>query len=253
VTSADFAEQAAAARVAAAKSAYRPTVSLNASVGYEGSVGSAPLLGLRAGQYYNAITAGATLTQPLFAGGLNASRVRAALENDNGQRIAVETARRQAVQSVSQAWNQILAARIGVEANERQVAADKIAFEGARQELKIGIRTTLDVLNAEQELQNAQLALVNAKHDLYVANAALLSAMGRLEIQYLAPDAARYNPEAQFKKVRRKGALPWDGVVAGLDALGAPSVRKAPAPGPQVTAAPLPPPPPAEAGSEVMN
>jgi outer membrane protein len=255
ILTADFAEQAAAARVAVAKSAYRPTLSLSASFGYENSLTSAPLLGLQAGIYDRNVQAAATLTQPLFAGGMNASKIREALENDNAQRIAVDAAQRQAVQSIAQAWNQLLAARSSIASNEEQVRADEVAYEGVRQEADVGLRTTLDVLNAEQELRNAQLALVDARHDQYVASASVLNAMGLLEAKLLGDPAPAYNPETSFHKVKHAGSLPWDGVVAGLDSAGSPSIAKRPAGADQLRPAieAAEPVAPAQAGGQVMR
>jgi outer membrane protein len=228
VLSADFAEQAAAARVAVAKSAYRPTISLSAQVGYESSLTTAPLLGLRAGEVAHNFQAAATLTQPLFAGGMNASKIRQALENDNAQRLAVEEAQRQAVQSVAQAWSQLLAARSSIASNEQQVRADEVAYEGVKEEQNVGLRTILDVLNAEQELRSAQLALVNARHDQYVASANVLNAMGLLEAKALGVSVPIYDPQASFKRVKNAQALPWDSVIAAVDSVGAPKIAKRP-------------------------
>jgi outer membrane protein len=254
ILSADYAEQGSAARVAEAKSAYRPTVSLSASVGYESSLTSAPLLGLQSGAFDHNIQGAVTLTQPLFAGGMNASRIREALENDNASRIAIEAAQRQTVQAVAQAWNQLLAARAAIASNQEQVHADEVAYEGVRQESEVGLRTTLDVLNAEQELRNAQLALVDARHDQYVASANVLDAMGLLEAKALGNPVPAYDPEKSFKHVKHAGALPWDGIPASLDSLGSPSVARRPAtpaqPHPAIEA--QPPVAPAQAGGQVM-
>jgi len=251
ILTADFAEQAAAARVAVAKAAYRPTLSLSAAVGYENSLTNAPLLGLQGGIYDHNVTAAATLTQPLFAGGMNASRIREALENDNAQRIAVELAQRQAVQSVAQAWNQLLAARSSIASNQEQVHADEVAYEGVRQEADVGLRTTLDVLNAEQELRNAQLALVDARHDQYVASAGVLSAMGLLEAKALGNPVPIYDPDKSFHRIKHAGALPWDGVVAGLDSVGSPAIARRPTSADQVRPA-IEPVTPAQSGGAVM-
>lgn len=254
ILAADFAEQAAAARLAEAKAANHPTLSLRAGVGTAGTFQEAdslkfPGLTLPVGAFDKNVTASAVFTQPLFTGGLNSSRIRQALENDNAQRIAIEYARRQAVQTVSQAWNQLQAARAGVTSNQKQVEADQIAYEGTRQEAQVGLRTTLDVLNAEQELHNAQLALVNSHHDQYVAGASLLNAMGRLEVKYLVAAIKPYDAEKAFNKVSHAGALPWDYAVSTVDSLGSPRPLKAPAPAPLVTAAPVA---PAQAGSTVL-
>ncbi len=255
ILAADYAEQAAAARVAAAKAANRPTLSLRAGVGNSGILASPPLLQTEPlDRFKGNITASAVFTQPLFTGGLNSSRIRQALEDDNTQRIAVETARRQAVQLVSQAWNQLMAARAGVTSNQKQVDADQVAYEGTRQESLVGLRTTLDVLNAEQELHNAQLSLVNSKHDQFVATASVLNAMGRLEVRYLTTGLARYDAVKDFNRVRNGGWTPLDPLTSTIDAIGSPHIQKAPPQGPLVTAAPIGAAPvaPAQAGSPVL-
>jgi len=228
ILAADFAERATAARVAVAKAANRPTLSVRATLGDSGVPAvSEPYAAYQTqipGMYSQNITASAVFTQPLFTGGLNSSRIREALENDNTQRIAVEQARRQTTQAVAQAWYQLTASRANAEADERQVSADQVAFDGARQEAQGGLRTTIDVLNAEQELHQAELALVVARHDEYVAGAAVLAAMGQLEgATLLKGQAPIYDPAAPFNKVRASGAsMPWDGVVKAIDGLGAP-------------------------------
>jgi outer membrane protein len=234
VLAADFAERAAAARVAQAKAAYRPTLSVRATLGESGTpaiYGTYALTsGLVPGGYGQNFTASAVLTQPLFTGGMNASNVRQALENDNVQRIGQETARRDAVQAVSQSWYQLIAARGNVTSDENQIKADKVAFEGAREEAQAGLRTTIEALNAEQELEAAQQALVVARHDEYVASANLLSAMGLLEGKTLLPGVKLYDPKRAFDKVRHTGpSMPWDGAVAKIDSLGAPGVPREPA------------------------
>jgi outer membrane protein len=256
VIAADYAEQAAAARVAEAKAANHPTVSLRASYGYDGYLRdqSAIIPGQVPGIYTPSISASAVVTQPLFTGGYNGSRIRQALENDNTQRIAVESARRQATLSVSQAWNQLLAARANVASSEQQVRSNEVAFDGAKQEAEVGSRTTLDVLNAEQELQTARLALINARHDQYVAGASVLSAMGRLEARYLMPKLPLYDPQKSFKKVRGDGYVPWESLVAGADRLVDPTTLHTPR-GATSQPAPSPKTPvvPAQAGGQVVQ
>ena len=123
---------------------------------------------------------------------------------------------------VSQAWSELLVARASLAAYQSQVQADTAAFEGARKEEQAGLRTTIDVLNAEQEMQTAQIALNNARHDEYVASAALLAAMGTLDIGAFAPTAPRYDPDANFQKQKRSfGWVPWEGAVDAIDHVGA--------------------------------
>jgi outer membrane protein len=230
ILGATYAEQASAAQVSEARSAFLPTVSVRAQLGYSGYYANDQLLGVRNGVYDHNISASVVMTQPLFAGGTNASRVRQALEMDNSQLIAIEIARRQVVQAISQAWAQLLAARANVTSEAEQVRADQVAYEGTHEEQAAGLRTTLDVLNADQELRTAQLALVGARHDEYVASVAVLNAMGRLSAGSFRPDQPAYSPEAAFDKVRRAGAVPWEGLVAGLDSIGAPAGPTQPAP-----------------------
>jgi outer membrane protein len=167
---------------------------------------------------------------PIFTGGLYASQIRQAAEQDNVARIGVESARRQVLQAVSQAWNQLLGARASLAADEEQVKSDTVAFEGVREEQKVGLRTILDVLNAQQELETSQIQLVGARHDEYVAAAAVLAATGALEARALIPDQPRYDPDANFAKVRHIGAVPWEGAVHALDHVGAANPTPAPPP-----------------------
>jgi outer membrane protein len=232
---ADDAERAAAARLAEAKAQRRPNVSVSGQYGYvsqqEGvSAGGAfnQSVGLYESQLGGSVTA--TVNVPIFNGGMFASQIRQAAEQDNVARIGVESARRQVLQAVSQAWNQLLGARASLAADEEQVKSDTVAFEGVREEQKVGLRTILDVLNAQQELETSQLQLVGARHDEYVAAAAVLAATGALEARALVPDQPRYDPNANFDKVRHVGAVPWEGAVHALDHLGGPAPTPAPPP-----------------------
>ena len=228
VRQADYAEQASAARVAAARALNRPTFGLRGSVGVSGGTpGGSPFA-----DYSRNLTASAVASFPLYTGGVNDSALRAAAERNNADRLGIEIARRQATLQVAQAWNQLLGARANLLANEEQVRAATIAFEGTRQEAQVGLRTTLDVLNAEQELRVAQLALVDARHDEYVASAAVLAAIGALNIQSLVPNVPAYDPQRNFNAVRNSGGLPWDGLVEGVERAGAPAIVARPAPTP---------------------
>jgi len=215
---AQYAQQGTKARVAEARSAYLPNVSVNATYGTTVT----PTNGLSFANR-DALQATATLSVPLFTGGLTGSRVRQALERDNAASIGIDGARRQVLQSVSQAWARVLSTRAALTSNEEQVKADTIAAEGVRQEYQVGLRTTIDVLNAEQELRDAQLALVNSRHDNYVATAQLLAAMGRLEARERVNSVPVYDPKKNFDRVRNKGSIFVDRLIEGLDQVGKPS------------------------------
>ena len=236
---ASYAEEGSAARLAEAKAQTRPTVTLRGSLGYLGGVAAFGLGGPSRGSsnpfadLNRDITVSASTSIPLFSGGQVSSQIRQAAENNNVDRIGIETARRQVLQAVSQAWNQLLGARANLSADEQQVKANTIAYEGVRQEQQVGLRTTLDVLNAQQELENSELALVGARHDEYVAAAGVLAAMGSLEAKDLIPNETRYDPNANFKSVRHAiGWTPWEPAVAAIDHIGAPEPTTRPPPSP---------------------
>jgi outer membrane protein len=119
------------------------------------------------------------------------------------------------------------------------VRAAQVAFEGIREQYRVGLSTTQDVLLQQTSLENAELVLVQARHDAYVAEATLLQAMGRLEARALVTGAPLYDPLKSFNRVKTAGAVPWEPLIAALDSVGAPSVgvpRPIPAPaapGPQ--------------------
>ncbi|MBO9558404.1 MAG: TolC family protein, partial [Caulobacter sp.] len=97
-------------------------------------------------------------------------------------------------------------------------------------EQQVGLRTTLDVLNAQLELSNAELALVTARRDEYVASTSLLQAMGQLDVTKLASGTAAYDPKTSYDRVTHSaGWVPWEPVVQAIDKVGAPSTKPQPA------------------------
>jgi outer membrane protein len=123
---------------------------------------------------------------PLFNGGLLESKTRGAqLEADRAryQRMAIE---RQVTAETTTAWHQVIAAREAISASTSRVAAAGVALEGAMQELAVGTRITLDVLDQERELLEARLGQVDAERQAYIAIHQLLAAMGRLRPETIA-------------------------------------------------------------------
>lgn len=212
---------AAEANVAAARAEYLPSARLQASYGGTSNEFSSSF-GDR-----TAFSAGATVSVPLFTGGLNRSRVAQALERANAAQIGIEGERRTVLQSVSSAYAQVLAAQSTLRANDEAVRAATVAAEGVRQEAQVGLRTTLDVLNQELELRSAQVARASSLRNQYVAQAQLLAAMGRLGGPNLDPTLEVYDAAENYNAVRLRGALPWDGVIEALDRVASPSILPA--------------------------
>jgi outer membrane protein len=215
---AQITEEASRARVSAARSALRPTLSVNANISMSGQ-----LVPFTDSLYSRGVTAQATITQPLFAGGTNASTIRQALALNTSDRIGIETARRTAVQAVSQGWNQMITDRASIVSEEEHVRVARDYFAGTQAEYTVGQRQALDIVIAEQSLVNAEITLAEVRRDAYVAQAAVLNAVGRLEARYIVPDAPHYDPAVDFRRVAHVGSVPWEGLVAAVDNLGAPA------------------------------
>ncbi|HJV43471.1 TolC family outer membrane protein [Caulobacter sp.] len=174
------------------------------------------------------VNAGITLTQPLFSGGQLNSQIRQSIEENNRDKLLIDDARRNMVLSVSQYWDQLVAARKSLVSQEAEMNADTIAFYGVREEERFALRSTIEVLNAQAELQNAQLAFVRGRTSEYVGRVQLLAQVGTLEVGNLAPGVAAYDPTRHFKKVRYKGMLPTDLIVQTLDKVALPMEAKKP-------------------------
>jgi outer membrane protein len=142
------------------------------------------------------------LTVPIYQGGAEYSAIRQSKETLGQQRLSLDINRDQARATVVQSWGQLDAAKAQIEATTAQVNAAEIALNGVREEARVGQRTTLDVLNAQQELVNARVALVTAQHDRVVASYTLLAAVGGLSMQRLGLNVLIYDPMVHYQQVR---------------------------------------------------
>ena len=143
-----------------------------------------------------------TLTVPIYQGGAEYSAIRQSKETVGQQRLSLDVNRDQARETVVASWGQLDAAKAQIEATTAQVNAAEIALNGVREEARVGQRTTLDVLNAQQELVNARVALVTAQHDRVVASYTLLAAVGGLSMQHLGLNVLIYDPQVHYQQVR---------------------------------------------------
>lgn len=164
-----------------------PTVTVQASYGRSGQERFAETIG-------DDSRLTATASVPLYQGGAEWSQIRQAKELNNRARLNVEDARRGTDEGVQNAWEAYRAAKASSEANRQQVKAAEIAYEGVEQEQQVGSRTTLDVLNQQQELLNARVSLVRSERDEIVASYSLLSAVGKLTAQTLELPVEFYDP-----------------------------------------------------------
>ena len=171
--------------------------------------------GAQAGAFTQAgtsATAGIRATIPFYQGGRPAAQERqaqarfaAALE----QEIAAE---RDVIATVRAAHSSLQAARAIVESSQAAVEAAELSLEGVRAENTVGNRTILDILNAQQELVRAQVQLVTARRNAYVAGFSMLAAMGRAEARDLGleeEEVLLYDPQVNYDRVRGK-AFDWD-------------------------------------------
>ena len=178
IVRAKMTEEASRRDFAVAKGAFAPTISVVAN--YQHS--DEPSFDVIKDETFGY---GVRASLPIFLGGLNISRAREAQALNEADRKRIDEAERRSTAAVTQAWEQLSAAKANIISATSQVEANALALNGVRREAQLGVRTTLDVLDAEQEYLNAQVALANAERDARTATFLLLAAMG-----VLGPDAS---------------------------------------------------------------
>jgi outer membrane protein len=202
VAAAMFGIDVALLQVKINEGALLPTVTANLSAQQNWELNTTTAL-----QQFNASLVG-TVTVPIYQGGTEYSQIRQSKETLGQQRINLDTARDQVQATVEQSWGQLQAAKAQIQATTAQVNSAEIALNGVREEARVGQRTTLDVLNAQQELVNARVALVTAQHDRVVASYSLLSSVGGLSVRDLHLKTTVYDPMTHYHQVRDA----WGGV-----------------------------------------
>jgi outer membrane protein len=164
------------------------------------------------GDLLNSAQVTAQLTMPLYEGGAIYSQTRQAEQTVGQRRSQVDDARRAAVQTATQFWSTLQAARASISSFAAAVRAAQIALEGTQQEALVGTRTVLDVLIANQQLLTTQSQLVTAQHDGALAEFNLAAAIGRLIAPELNLPVKLYDMERHYKEVKAK----WIGFRGGL-------------------------------------
>jgi outer membrane protein len=157
------------------------------------------------------VGAGVVLRQTLYAGGKNSALYRKALA---GQEIAAAGLMQSTVgvaETVGQAWARLAVAAASINAGRQQVSAAQKAFEGVREEATLGARTTLDVLNAEQDLLSARASRLEAEANSYVGFYNVLASMGLLTAEHLNLGVPVFDPEAYYNAVKNAPATSAQG------------------------------------------
>ena len=201
--------RAAGLDTSAATASRLPRLSLFADAGYTDYLNSLPSYpGIGAlPQTATSGDVGLRATLPLYQGGRPSAQIRQAQAREGAALDGEIGTERAVIAQVRGAFATWQAAKAITASTQSAVDAARISLEGTRAENSVGTRTILDILNAEQELVNAQVQLATARRNSYVAGFSLLAAMGRAGAGDLGLDAnlvggALYNPDVHYKRVR---------------------------------------------------
>ena len=145
---------------------------------------------------------GVSVGGPIYRGGRLSSNVRRAMAQRDALRGNLHIVRHNVQQSVGNAYATYSSVNASLQASQEQIRASRVAFRGVREEASLGARTTLDVLDAENELLNAEAALISAQTEQYVAAYTILSSTGLLTAKKLGLNVQQYDPEAYYKLVK---------------------------------------------------
>jgi outer membrane protein len=214
---AEFQERASRAGVLQARAARMPSVSLR------GDVFRGPLVAYDENLKNNNESVRVVVNMPLYSSGVVSSRIREAKARNDLDVNQIEASRRQVLLNVSRAWQQATASSEAAELYNQQVTAQEGAYKGNKLEQRFGLRTTIEALNAAQELNSARVNRAQAVHDAYAGQSALLAAAGKLDpAVFGVPVADDLAPD--IKKLNSRSIIPWTPLIQALDSIGQPSV-----------------------------
>ncbi|MEM9552426.1 MAG: TolC family outer membrane protein, partial [Pseudomonadota bacterium] len=186
-------------RVEEERAELRPVVNLNGSVGYREDLDQED-------DRENA-SVSLNLSQPIYAGGRIAAEIRRALANRDAARSNLLNVSEDVQQDAANAFVALQAAEASLRATQTRIEAARVAFEGVREEATLGARTTLDVLDAEQELLDAEAARISDEATRAIAAYGLLSSQGLLTAERLRLAVTIYDPTAYYNQVKNAPAL----------------------------------------------
>ncbi|MFZ1469088.1 MAG: TolC family outer membrane protein [Paracoccaceae bacterium] len=176
-------------QVKLADAAMKPTLGLGASITYQDGGDVTEALGLQ-------------LDQTIYAGGKNSALYRKALAEQDRSRAQLGQTTVDVLQNVGNAWANLAVYAASIQASDLQIRAAQTAFDGVREEATLGARTTLDVLNAEQELLDAKSLRLQAEAGRYIAIYQVLASMGLLTVDHLKLGIPTYDPEGYYNAVK---------------------------------------------------
>ena len=185
---------AADLRVMRADSAMRGTLKLRGGLGRSQNLG--------ANTYANTGSVSLEANIPIYQGGRLSALHRQAMARRDATRSGLHITRHQIQQNVGNAFAQLRVSAASRDASQRQIRAATVAFRGVREEANVGSRTTLDVLNAEQELLDARSGLISVQTDEFIAAYSALASMGLLTAKHLNLPVQQYDPAAYYKLVK---------------------------------------------------
>lgn len=153
------------------------------------------------------------LTIPIYQGGREYATIRQSKQISSQRQVQIIEATRAVRQQVTASWYTYISASQAITAAKAQVAAATLALDGINQEYLVGSRTTIDVLNAQQEVLVARLGVVNAEYAKMISSYQLLQAMGKLTARHLALGGSYYDPKVNYNDVKNK----WIGTRIGSE------------------------------------
>ncbi|MEM9584984.1 MAG: TolC family outer membrane protein [Pseudomonadota bacterium] len=174
---------------ARAKAAMRPTIGMSASAGHDRNRDNNSSIGFQ-------------MTVPIYQGGQLKALERKAMAQVHAARSGLNQTVLQIRQNVADSWSRLAVANAQLRASDRQISAAQVAFNGVREETRLGARTTLDVLDAEQSLFDARTNRVVFETQVYQAAYQLLSAMGVLTVSDLKLPVRQYDPSEYYNAVK---------------------------------------------------
>ncbi len=205
VIAARFEEAAARYEIDRVGAGLLPSIDLRGNTSYNASHNRSKFIGgatLGTGDTRTDMSASVVMTVPLYEQGSVRSQKRSAHEAAAGARISIETQRRIVTERLISAWQNYLAAKTNIENFKKQVEASKVSLDGTQQEMQVGTKILLDVLNAQKELLRSQLNLVRAERTYLFESFAVLAAMGRLTAKQMKLKVNYYDPSIHYNNTK---------------------------------------------------